>query len=383
MFKIPGKIPIYIYPFFWVVAFLIGWLNTANIPATIIWAAVILVSILVHEFGHALTALAFGQKVRIELIGFGGVTHRKGGSRLQLWQEFIIVFNGPLAGFCLAGIAWWLNNVLLAAHSLSFLTYALQVAFLVNFYWTILNLLPVQPLDGGKLLSIILESIFGLKGTKIALFFSIFLASVLVVISFIMRYYLMGAFFMLFAFDSYKAWKESLSITEEDNDAVLQNLMKDAESTLRNGNDEQALEIFQKVRKISKKGVIYQAATENAAQLLANKDDFKTAYEMIISLGSKVSPDGLNLLHQLAYHLKKWEDAASIGNNVYKTHPNYQTAFINAATNAALGMVKPAIGWLECAIHDGLPNPYQVLAGKDFDGIRNDPVFRIFLENIR
>ena len=40
-----------------------------------IWVFVIFISILVHEFGHALTACYFGQKPRIELVAFGGLTY--------------------------------------------------------------------------------------------------------------------------------------------------------------------------------------------------------------------------------------------------------------------------------------------------------------------
>jgi stage IV sporulation protein FB len=382
MFRIPGKIPILIHPFFWVTAFLIGWLSTSNVFAMFIWAAVILVSVLVHEFGHALTAIAFGQKARIELIGFGGVTQRRGGDSLKLWKEFIIVFNGPLAGLCLAGVCWLLYRKLSMLYPGTPLTYALGIAFEVNVFWTILNLLPVQPLDGGKLLSIFMESLFGLKGIKIALFISLLFAVAFGATFFVMQWYLAGAFFMLFAYESYKSWKESLELTQDDKDAALQHLIKDAESALHRGNKVEALEQFQRIREKSKGGLIYQVATENAAHLLAEQGDLKQAYDMISSLGKKVSSDGINLWHQLAYQFKQWEEAASIGDKAYKIQPNYQTAFINAAANASLGNVKPAIGWLQCSINDGLPNPQQALAGKDFDPIRNDPVFRAYLEEI-
>ena len=41
---------------------MIGWLNSALILGTAIWAVVILVSVLIHEYGHALTAFVFGQE---------------------------------------------------------------------------------------------------------------------------------------------------------------------------------------------------------------------------------------------------------------------------------------------------------------------------------
>src|SRR4051812_20886609 len=104
MIRIPGSIPISIYPFFWLLAVGIGWINTFNILGTSIWIGIIFVSVLVHEYGHALTAIFFGQKAQIDLVAMGGITQRH-GSKLKLWQDFIIVLNGPLAGLCLGLLA--------------------------------------------------------------------------------------------------------------------------------------------------------------------------------------------------------------------------------------------------------------------------------------
>jgi stage IV sporulation protein FB len=284
MLRIPGKIPLAIHPFFWVLAFFIGWINTQNVPGTLIWVAIILISIVVHEFGHALTAVSFGQTAKIDLMGFGGVTQRKGGSKLNLWKEFLIVLNGPLAGFALAGVAWVLYNFLRQSNPGSPLTYAAEIGLYVNVVWTILNLMPVQPLDGGKLFSIILESIFGVRGIKIALFISLLLAGGLGLFFFSIRQYFVGALFMLFTFESYKLWQDSLSITEKDQDSTLQGLLKYGEDELRAGRKGEALNSFRAIRNKVTEGVIYQAATENEALLLVEKGDLNQAYDNLLSL---------------------------------------------------------------------------------------------------
>jgi hypothetical protein len=74
MIEIPGRIPLAIHPFFWVFAALIGWMNSQTILGTLIWVGIIVVSVVVHEFGHAITAVLFKQKARIQLIALGGVT---------------------------------------------------------------------------------------------------------------------------------------------------------------------------------------------------------------------------------------------------------------------------------------------------------------------
>ena len=62
------KIPIQISPLFPLVAFLLAFLwSGGNLLLTVIIVGIIVVSILFHEFGHALTALLFKQKVKISL----------------------------------------------------------------------------------------------------------------------------------------------------------------------------------------------------------------------------------------------------------------------------------------------------------------------------
>ncbi len=73
MITIPGRIPITIQPLFWLVALFIGFLSTKTFLGALVAAFVILISVLVHEFGHALTGMLFGQSTRIQLAAFGGL----------------------------------------------------------------------------------------------------------------------------------------------------------------------------------------------------------------------------------------------------------------------------------------------------------------------
>src|SRR5579871_2650453 len=166
MLHFRGRIPISIYPTFWIFAALIGYLNSMSLVGTLIWVAIIFVSVLFHEFGHALTALMFGENPRIELVALGGLTYHQ-GQKLPFWKQFFIVLNGPVFGFLLVGLA----TILLQFPSLSqnMMGKVLALTRVVNLFWTIVNLLPVMPLDGGQLLRIILERIFGLKGFKFAI----------------------------------------------------------------------------------------------------------------------------------------------------------------------------------------------------------------------
>jgi len=375
MIKFPGKIPITIHPLFWLIVIFISWINAFNLTQIVIWTIVIVVSVVIHEFGHALTAVAFGQTAKIDLVAFGGVTQRYGGKKLKLWQEFVIVLNGPLAGLVLALCAWWIQRSLIISHPEAQLTYAVVITFYVNIFWTFMNLLPVQPLDGGKLLSIALEAIFGLRGKKIALFISLIFSSVVGIFMFSIHAFLAGSFFLLFAFESYRAWKASLSVTEQDQNFILQHQLKEAENDIARGHKDEALRKFQRLRDIAKQGLIYKTATEHAAHLFAEMGELKEAHDLLLSLGNKLSPEGIRLLHQLAYRNGNWQEAITLGKSAYHHYPDYHIAIINASSHALLGQVQPAVGWLHCAIKEGLPNLQEILAQKEFDPIRNDPMF--------
>ncbi len=71
-------IPIAIHPFFWLFSALIGWMMSGTLVGALIWMGIIFFSVLIHEFGHALTATLFKQKARIQFIAMGGVTSFEG-----------------------------------------------------------------------------------------------------------------------------------------------------------------------------------------------------------------------------------------------------------------------------------------------------------------
>lgn len=380
------KIPVRIDPIFWLVAIFIAFLNSNadlgsvndKIIGTVLWVGIIVFSLLVHEYGHALTAFAFGQSAKIDLIGIGGVTQRQ-GKKLKLWQEFIIVLNGPLFSVTLAFAAFLLLSQAGKISSQTFYIYALRVIINVNIFWTIINLLPVQPLDGGRLLSIILESIFGLKGVKAALFLSIILASLIGILFFLVQFVLAGALFFLLAFESYRSWKSSLPLTEEDQSLPIQQMLQDAESDMRGGKGDDALLLLEKVRQASRAGVIYLTATQDMAHILYEKGRFKEAFELLYPLKNQINYDSLRLLHQLAFQSGQWKAAVELGNLSYQILPSYDTALLNALSYSLQGDVQPAVGWLECAIRDGMPNVRAILSKSEFDTIRHSQKFQDLL----
>ena len=99
-----GKIPVRVLPSFFLVTL---FLNLTSSPAALFsWAAVVFVSVILHELGHASMGLAFGLEPRIDLHGMGGTTSWAASRPLGTGKRVAISLAGPLAGFVVGGIAF-------------------------------------------------------------------------------------------------------------------------------------------------------------------------------------------------------------------------------------------------------------------------------------
>lgn len=381
MISIPNRIPIHVFPLFWVLIVLIGWLNTESLLGTAIWGVIIFFSVLIHEYGHALTALAFGQEAEINLVGLGGLTKRT-GQTIKSWQEFFVILNGPLAGFALCLIISQVRHLFdLNKHSL--LAYSFEVAIEVNLFWNILNLLPIFPLDGGQLMRVLFEGFMGIKGFKIALIISIIIATLASLVFFLSQALLPGALFLMLAFESYRTWSDIKYVTPLDTKSELQDLYKDAEKDLNEGRDNEAFSKFLTIREqSSNKGVLYILATEAIAHLLAKQGHLKQSYEWLLPIENRLSAEYLHMLHQLAYRLQEWEQAVRIGTKAYQKDASADTALLNSLSYAILGQAKPSVGWLRCAIQAGLVNTSEIIKKREFDAVRASSEFQDLAKRI-
>ena len=178
-----GEFPVRIHPFFWVMTVLLGLGGRETPPLELlIWILVVLVSIVVHERGHALLQRRYGGYPRIVLYGLGGLAVCDDCDRSSKAQ-IEISLAGPAAGFILFVLVFVLVRVVghqagfassaslspesLGVSSISYfemfgmglywetfqaqtVNYLVGGLFQVNLLWGIINLLPIYPLDGGR-----------------------------------------------------------------------------------------------------------------------------------------------------------------------------------------------------------------------------------------
>ncbi|WP_243734903.1 M50 family metallopeptidase [Paenibacillus turpanensis] len=104
--------------------------------------------VLIHELGHVAAMRGFGWRVReIQLLPFGGVaeTEESGGS-MPVWEEIVVALAGPAQNVLMIGLAWCLQAA--GWWGAEWTAYFIQANALIALF----NLLPVLPLDGGKLM---------------------------------------------------------------------------------------------------------------------------------------------------------------------------------------------------------------------------------------
>jgi Zn-dependent protease len=112
-------------------------------------AALLFVSVFLHELAHALVALRHGVPVTgIRLHVFGGVSEL-GAEPPTPQAELRIALVGPLTSFAIAGVCYGLGGAVAGPPWAAALTGYLTV---VNLVLGLFNLVPGFPLDGGRVL---------------------------------------------------------------------------------------------------------------------------------------------------------------------------------------------------------------------------------------
>jgi len=182
---------------FWIGAVLFGYQLSLSIdrafpgespglfPLLLLWSGCLLVSILIHELGHAFAFRYYGMESSIVLYHFGGLAipssmgrsgfaHSSSSRRMDEMGELWIALAGPVAQLASAAVLvvavvasgyqviafvnmpWPLSN--LSQYTTGQPIANIGLMSLVFFYvlpsvlWALLNLLPVFPLDGGRVM---------------------------------------------------------------------------------------------------------------------------------------------------------------------------------------------------------------------------------------
>jgi Zn-dependent protease len=165
-----GSIPVLVHPAHLLFALALG-LSAASDserlpPAAVVavWIVLVFVSVLFHELGHAVAFRAFGYRSTIQLVMFGGVTTPETDRPLSWGKDVVTTLAGPIFGIALGALCFWLAPRVDGELA----RYSLVWGGRTNAVWAVFNLLPVLPMDGGRVSRALLGRIFGRSGVVAA-----------------------------------------------------------------------------------------------------------------------------------------------------------------------------------------------------------------------
>ena len=159
-------IPIYLDMFFVLVLLIFTYPyftsgSTQAMSAGFVIVIGLLLSILLHELGHAFAGRLFGARVaHIELTGLGGIAQFERSLPQSVFARSVIYLAGPSVNLALwLGLDFLVGEALQSGKSLLALPFAVLAS--ANFFLLVFNLLPAYPLDGGHTLDAWLGAIVG------------------------------------------------------------------------------------------------------------------------------------------------------------------------------------------------------------------------------
>lgn len=112
---------------------------------------ILILAVAIHELAHIFTAIFFGYKPnKIFITPIGQLITIKNLERLSFCKRILVIASGPIANL----LCYYITNIMFHNKFNDFKKYSLAIACL--------NLLPVIPFDGGRLLQNILGNLIGI-----------------------------------------------------------------------------------------------------------------------------------------------------------------------------------------------------------------------------
>ncbi|WLR50004.1 M50 family metallopeptidase [Bacillus tianshenii] len=176
-----------IHPLFWIVA-AIGVLSGRFMETAMVFAI-----IFIHEMGHAATAHFFNWKIKkIELFPFGGVAEVDEHGNRPLKEEMLVILAGPAQHVWMIGLSYLLFLTGLIGETFHNI-FVLHNVMILSF-----NLLPIWPLDGGRILLTLFSSrVPFLQAYRYALLVSFTAFGIVLLLHLIFSYYHLNLWIIL------------------------------------------------------------------------------------------------------------------------------------------------------------------------------------------
>jgi Zn-dependent protease len=170
-------VPVEVELGFWLTAFFLTFGGDAGVADVALRMALVFVSILAHELGHVAAVRWHRIEPSVTLHWMGGSTHYQPVLPISRPGRVVISLAGPMAGLLFAAMLYAAGHLVDRAGVPlpAAVDGALAWGIGVNVFWSLFNLAPVLPLDGGH----VLEAALGPKRERLTAGLSLGFAVVL------------------------------------------------------------------------------------------------------------------------------------------------------------------------------------------------------------
>jgi len=441
-FTVAG-IPVQVTTAFWITSFLMGYGRFSTPSLLIEWVLITLVSVLVHELGHAIVARSFGQTVRIELHGLGGTAFHHGENKLKHWQEILISLAGPGAGVLLGALVFGLSYTDLPDTAV--VGTAVADALWVNWGYGLLNLLPIRPLDGGHVMQAIVDIVCKRNSERIGAIISLTGVVALVVVVVVYQQIVVA---YLLAFLAIQEGQRSMQVLREWQDDRLGHELELLDEALERQDGPYLIQAGQRLLPRAHSDRVIATLVRSTgwgfvlekryADALPVLEKMPSTYEMDMDLVGEIAknlqqddrlvswlsvlwakaPDGevlcllidallgtgeidhaLEVLQRASpgvvepatvlsvdvkiFEAGRYEESVRLNQTWFHRHQSPTQAYNAACGLARLGRIDDAVQWLERSVNAGMTQPDEALDDEDLAPLRSHPQFAVLVERMR
>lgn len=433
-----GPIPVRIDPIFLVLAVFLG-LRHTNVASIAIFVVVALVSVLWHELGHAVAFRVFGYDSSILLHGMGGLTVPDTDRPLPAGRDLVVSLSGPVAGILAGGSVLVFarpEGGLFGSTGGTLTESALGDIVWVNLGWALLNLIPILPLDGGRIMKSLLNMATGGRGERTARFVSIGIGGALGAVALMTSNILAALLLAWFVYANVQDLKHIIrpprqreldAWLEEGQDALAQRSLLAASNRAREvltwsqvpearvaasellawtllleGKIEPAAEILATVTPDPEQPVLHPSAVAATRDSRAAIELLRQAFEerpaggtgtrvvrALIEdgrlddalavvhgpLGERAGNSVASVVGQALFQARRYDDAARVGERSFDYDPHPMLAYNVACSWARAGRREEALVWLHRAVDIGYRDLAELDAEADFEKVRQLPAF--------
>jgi Zn-dependent protease len=438
-------IPVKIDPSFLLVCAVLAAGRLSQPSFLVEWLAVIFVSILIHELGHALVVRSFGLSPQIMLYSMGGLTSWREEKDVSHAKHIAISLAGPFAGFIFGGIVYLTEIALPDLFGDRIGIQAYSDLMFVNFGWGIFNLLPILPLDGGNVAYSVEQWVTKKQSGIITRVVSLLVAGAVGLWAISIGWMWVILLMALFGWNNGSALFQLLRY---ERDGRVSPLLDRAQEAVKNDdgatavqlakevlNSARSVEMKEEAQRILLQGLILGADIEQAkkeadrlravygqAALLRalagfDRDQLPRAIPVIeYSYATSLSPDlnftlanaliiagrlheaspliasqqqpeyaagAYKMLQIAAFHSGEYDLSAEAGRQAFERTKEPEVAYNVACAESRAGRADEALAWIERAVEMGYRNGDAMASDRDFEILRSRPEFEAIVGRLR